>query len=144
MKIAVQLASRVHHLRSIGSEGTRPGKPGFMPALELPHVDGVEHHYATVNGIKLHYAEAGSGDPVVLEHGWPQHWWMWRDFIGPLAERFRVIVPDLRGHGWSDKPDDGYPKASLLANGPPRLDSPGTGGWAGAAPDGGPSTGCGG
>src|SRR4051794_3501057 len=114
MKIAVQLASRVHHLRSIGSEGTRPGKPGFMPALELPHVDGVEHHYATVNGIKLHYAAAGSGEPVVLEHGWPQHWWMWRDFIAPLAERFRVIVPDLRGHGWSDKPDDGYRKGELL------------------------------
>jgi pimeloyl-ACP methyl ester carboxylesterase len=80
----------------------------------LPQLDGVEHHYETVNGIKLHYAEAGAGEPLLLQHGWPQHWWMWRDFIAPLAERFRVIVPDLRGHGWSDKPPTGYRKGELL------------------------------
>jgi pimeloyl-ACP methyl ester carboxylesterase len=80
----------------------------------MPELTGVEHRYEAVNGIRLHYAEAGTGEPVLLQHGWPQHWWMWRDFIGPLAERFRVIVPDLRGHGWSDKPSDGYRKAELL------------------------------
>src|SRR5215212_8746827 len=80
----------------------------------LPELPGVEHRFETVDGIRMHYAEAGEGEPVVLLHGWPQHWWMWRDFIGPLAERFRVIVPDLRGHGWSDKPRSSYRKTEFL------------------------------
>jgi pimeloyl-ACP methyl ester carboxylesterase len=83
----------------------------------MPHVDGVEHHYATVRGVRLHYAEAGSGsgDPVVLQHGWPQHWWMWRDLIPVLAGAgYRVIVPDLRGHGWSAKPATDYRKDELM------------------------------
>jgi pimeloyl-ACP methyl ester carboxylesterase len=80
----------------------------------LPELPGVEHRFETVNGIRIHYAEAGAGDPLVLLHGWPQHWWMWRDWIGPLAERFRVIVPDLRGHGWSDKPPSTYRKTEFL------------------------------
>jgi pimeloyl-ACP methyl ester carboxylesterase len=84
-----------------------------MP-VEPPDLPGVEHRWETANGIRIHYAEAGEGEPVVLQHGWPQHWWMWRHLIGPLAERFRVIVPDLRGHGWTDKPRSGYLKTELL------------------------------
>ena len=42
--------------------------------------------------------------PVVLLHGWPQHWFMWRDVIPGLASDRRVIAPDLRGLGWSDAP----------------------------------------
>src|SRR4051794_32591410 len=80
----------------------------------LPQLDGVEHRFESANGIRMHYAEAGAGEPVVLLHGWPEHWWMWRDFIAPLAERFRVIAPDLRGHGWTDKPDGDYRKPVLL------------------------------
>src|SRR3954465_8123849 len=80
----------------------------------LPQLPGVEHRFESVNGVRLHYAEAGAGDPVVLLHGWPQHWWMWRDLIGPLAERFHVIAPDLRGHGWSDKPSSSYRKSEWL------------------------------
>ena len=83
-------------------------------ALPLPDLPGVEHHWIQANGLRIHFAEAGEGEPVVLQHGWPQHWWMWRDLIGPLAEHFRVIVPDLRGHGWSDKPRSSYLKTELL------------------------------
>ena len=71
-------------------------------ALAMPHVEGVEHRYADVDGLRVHYAEAGEGDPLILQHGWPQHWWVWRDLIGPLAERFRVICPDMAGRGDSD------------------------------------------
>src|SRR3954470_2710351 len=80
----------------------------------LPELPGVQHRYETANGVRLHYAEAGEGEPVVLLHGWPQHWWMWRHQIAPLAERFRVIVPDLRGLGWSDKPKSSYRKTLWL------------------------------
>ncbi|MGI8461000.1 MAG: alpha/beta fold hydrolase [Solirubrobacterales bacterium] len=89
-------------------------------AREMPHVEGVEHRFAEANGIRIHYAEAGppSGDaaqstPVVMLHGWPQHWYEWRDLIGPIAERRRVICPDLRGLGWSEAPRSGYEKETL-------------------------------
>ena len=39
-------------------------------------------------------------------HGWPQHWWSWRLVIEELAGEFRLLCPDLRGHGWSGRPDD--------------------------------------
>jgi pimeloyl-ACP methyl ester carboxylesterase len=74
----------------------------------IPHVDGVAHRWVEVDGLKMHYAEAGEGDPLVLVHGWPQHWWSWRHVIGPLADRYRVICPDLRGMGWSEGSEQGY------------------------------------
>jgi pimeloyl-ACP methyl ester carboxylesterase len=82
----------------------------------MPQVAGVEHRYELVDGLRLHYAEAGpaDGDVVLLQHGWPQHWWLWRDLIGPLSDRFRVIAPDLRGHGWSQKPAGDYRKDALM------------------------------
>ena len=82
----------------------------------MPQVAGVEHRYELVDGLRLHYAQAGpeSGDVVLLQHGWPQHWWLWRDLIGPLSATYRVIAPDLRGHGWSEKPAGDYRKDVLM------------------------------
>ncbi|WP_433658121.1 alpha/beta fold hydrolase [Nocardia sp. CA-128927] len=68
----------------------------------------VRHHFAEIDGLRIHYAEAGSGDPLILLHGWPQHWWEWRQLIGPLAQRYLVICPDIRGMGWSQGPTTGY------------------------------------
>jgi pimeloyl-ACP methyl ester carboxylesterase len=83
----------------------------------LPDLAGVEHRYVDVGGLRIHVAEAGSGDPVVLLHGWPQHWWMWRGLIPRLAEAgHRVLAPDLRGLGWTDVPDDDYAKATMAAD----------------------------
>lgn len=63
------------------------------------------HHYTTVNGVKLHYVRQGAGEPLMLIHGWPGFWFEWHKNIGPLAEHFDVIVPDMRGFAYSDKPD---------------------------------------
>jgi pimeloyl-ACP methyl ester carboxylesterase len=76
----------------------------------LPELSGVRHAYhALATGVTLHVAEAGDpAAPAILAvHGWPQHWWMWRDVIPGLAERHRVVCPDLRGFGWSGQPADG-------------------------------------
>ncbi len=80
----------------------------------LPHVDGVTHHQVRARGVELHYAEAGTGDDVVLcLHGWPQHWYEWRHLMPALADRHRVIALDQRGFGWSEAPADGYEKENL-------------------------------
>ncbi len=79
----------------------------------MPHVPGVTHRYVTVNGVRLHYAEAGSGEPLVLIHGFPQNWYMWRALIPELAKHYRVIALDMRGAGWSDAPPSGYEKTRL-------------------------------
>ena len=66
---------------------------------------GWTHREAEVNGLRLHWVEAGEGPLVVLLHGFPEHWRAWRRQIGPLADAgFRVAAPDLRGYGRSDKP----------------------------------------
>jgi pimeloyl-ACP methyl ester carboxylesterase len=81
---------------------------------EMPHVEGVTHHRVRVRGVEFHYAEAGSGKDVVLcLHGWPQHWYEWRNLMPALADRHRVIALDLRGFGWSEAPQDGYEKEEL-------------------------------
>ena len=70
--------------------------------LPLPEVDDVEHIFLELEGTRFHIATAGGGDPLVLLHGWPQHWWCWRHLIPELAQRYRLICPDIRGLGWSD------------------------------------------
>jgi pimeloyl-ACP methyl ester carboxylesterase len=78
----------------------------------FPAVEGVHHGFAQADGIRLHYAETGppQGEPVLLVHGWPQHWYCWRKVMPLLGDRFRVIALDLRGYGWSEAPDTSYSK----------------------------------
>jgi pimeloyl-ACP methyl ester carboxylesterase len=65
----------------------------------------VRHGYAQVGDVRLHYAEAGEGDRlVVLLHGFPECWYSWRHQLKALGERFRVVAPDMRGYNLSDKP----------------------------------------
>lgn len=83
---------------------------------DFPQVVGVRHRFVTAKGIKFHLAEAGRGEPLVLLHGWPQHWYMWRHQIPALADRYRVSCIDLPGFGWSGVKDDGYEKERLAAD----------------------------
>jgi pimeloyl-ACP methyl ester carboxylesterase len=71
---------------------------------DFPHVEGVTHRYVEAGGLRLHVAEAGEGAPLLLVHGWPQHWYEWRGLVAELAGERRLIMPDLRGFGWSDTP----------------------------------------
>ena len=76
----------------------------------------LQHHTAKANGIKQHWVEAGQGPPVVLLHGFPETWYAWRKQIPVLAERYRLIVPDLRGYGETEKPASGYDKRTMAAD----------------------------
>jgi pimeloyl-ACP methyl ester carboxylesterase len=81
-----------------------------------PSLPGVEHRWIATSRIEMHVAEAGSGEPLLLLHGWPQHWYAWRRVIPLLADSHRVICPDLRGLGWSEAPPSGYWKEDLASD----------------------------
>lgn len=77
---------------------------------------GFKHAYATVNGIKIHYVTGGSGEPLLLLHGFGQNWYMWNRLLPEFGQHFTVIAPDLPGLGESDKPATGYDKKTMAAN----------------------------
>ncbi len=85
---------------------------------DLPELAGVTHDYVDAGGLRTHVALAGPADApaVMLVHGWPQSWWSWREVIPSLSQRFRVIAPDLRGHGWTEAPAAGYEKEQLASD----------------------------
>jgi pimeloyl-ACP methyl ester carboxylesterase len=66
-------------------------------------------HYRTVNRVRLHFVDEGRGEPVVLLHGDPTWGYLYRNFIPPLARRYRCIVPDHMGMGKSETPRAPYP-----------------------------------
>jgi pimeloyl-ACP methyl ester carboxylesterase len=78
-------------------------------------VSSFEHHTADVGGTRLHYVTTGSGPAVLLLHGWPQTWYEWRHVAAAL-DGFTVVMPDLRGFGYSAKPASGYDAATMAAD----------------------------
>jgi len=86
-----------------------------VAAHAQPHAAAVQSHTADVNGVELHYLEAGQGSetPVVLLHGYAETSHMWLPLIPKLDDRRVVVAPDLRGSGGSSKPADGYDKKTL-------------------------------
>jgi haloacetate dehalogenase len=73
----------------------------------------LKSYSVNANGIRQHIVEAGEGPPVILLHGFPETGYAWRFQIPVLAERYRVIVPDLRGYGETEKPSTGYDKRNM-------------------------------
>jgi pimeloyl-ACP methyl ester carboxylesterase len=67
------------------------------------------HRSVSANGTRFHVAESGDGPLVLLLHGFPEFWWTWRQQLETLSQAgYRVVAPDLRGYGGSDKPPRGY------------------------------------
>lgn len=73
----------------------------------------IQSDVVEVNGVKLHYLAAGTGDPVILLHGYAQNSHMWRPAMMLLGKTHRVIAPDLRGFGGSSRPESGYDKKTM-------------------------------
>jgi len=85
-----------------------------VPQLTTSRVPlGFDEATAPANGITMNYVRGGTGPTLVLLHGYPQTWYMWRKVLPAMAEHFTVIAPDLRGAGGSDAPARGYTKSGL-------------------------------
>jgi pimeloyl-ACP methyl ester carboxylesterase len=97
------------------SPATAVKQPDSFIAAATPTA-GFKHAFATVNGVKIHYVIGGSGDPLILLHGFGQNWYMWNRLMPELSKHFTIVAPDLRGMGESDKPDTGYDKKNMAVD----------------------------
>ncbi len=79
-----------------------------MPAVS-PAADWTSH-FVSANGIRHHYLEWGdpSNPPLLMLHATGLCAWPWKPIARPLAERYRVLAFDQRGHGDTDRSDKGY------------------------------------
>ncbi|MFI2200422.1 alpha/beta fold hydrolase [Streptomyces sp. NPDC020192] len=69
-----------------------------------------------VNGVELNVALDGAGPPVLLLHGFPHTWELWREIMAGLRDRHTVIAPDLRGFGASSRAESGYDAGTLAGD----------------------------
>jgi pimeloyl-ACP methyl ester carboxylesterase len=88
----------------------------FSDEALIKDFPGFTNQYETVNGVKLHYVEGGSGTPLICLPGWPQTWYSYHPIAKQLAEKFRVIIVDIRGMGSSEKPTSGYDKKTMATD----------------------------
>lgn len=65
----------------------------------------MEHHYADVNGIRMHYVTAGTGPLILFAHGFPEFWYEWRRQIDEFGRDHCAVAPDLRGYNLTSKPE---------------------------------------
>jgi pimeloyl-ACP methyl ester carboxylesterase len=66
----------------------------------------MEHHYADLDGIRLHYVDAGEGPLMLFVHGFPEFWYAWNNQIEEFSRDHHAVAPDMRGYNLSDKPAD--------------------------------------
>ena len=84
-------------------------------APPLPDAPGFDHLVVETSCLRSHVATIVTGEPVVMLHGFPQHWWQWHRVAPRIAERgYRVICPDLRGAGWTEADDPGIERETRL------------------------------
>jgi pimeloyl-ACP methyl ester carboxylesterase len=77
---------------------------------------GFTEQRTRVGAININYVRGGHGPTLVLLHGFPETWYMWRKVLPALAEHYTVIAPDSRGSGLSDAPATGYDKHTLATD----------------------------
>lgn len=64
----------------------------------------IKHQYAEVNGVRLHYATAGSGKLILFAHGFPEFWYAWKDQLAEFGKDYKAVALDMRGCNLSSKP----------------------------------------
>ena len=76
----------------------------------------MQHRSVRANGASFHTVQVGQGAPLLLLHGWPEFWLTWEPVMARLADRYRLIAPDLRGFGDSEKPSGPFGAADHAAD----------------------------
>jgi epoxide hydrolase 4 len=66
----------------------------------------LQHNYADVNGIRLHYVTAGNGKLILFAHGFPEFWYAWKDQLAEFGRDHQAVALDMRGYNLSSKPPD--------------------------------------
>jgi len=100
---------RLPHPQSVSTLATSTLVP------PMPAEPGFEHLLVHTPGLRTHVAILGDGKPILLLHGFPQHWWQWHQVAPRLAEHgYRVICPDLRGAGWTEADEPGIERETRL------------------------------
>jgi pimeloyl-ACP methyl ester carboxylesterase len=64
----------------------------------------LEHDYAEVNGVRLHYVRSGSGPLILFLHGFPEFWYAWKNQLAKFGKDHLAVAPDMRGYNLSSKP----------------------------------------
>jgi pimeloyl-ACP methyl ester carboxylesterase len=77
---------------------------GPLPTSGAAH--GLADGWAELEGARIHYVERGSGPTVLMLHGFPQFWWLWRAQIEDLGRDHHVVAADMRGYNLSSAPQD--------------------------------------
>jgi hypothetical protein len=90
-----------------------PGSVSGAPNLPAGFSGTFSSQFIHGGDVRLHTVMGGDGPPLLLIHGWPQTWYQYRLLMPALARDFTVVVPDQRGIGLSDKPEDGYDSTRL-------------------------------
>jgi epoxide hydrolase 4 len=86
-----------------------------MPSME----NSLEHAFVDAAGVRLHVATCGTGQPVLLLHGFPEFWYSWRRQLPVLADAgLQAVAPDMRGYNLSDRPKGrrAYTISALVAD----------------------------
>lgn len=102
-------------LAAVGAAAAAKVSAQRVRATEDPDVDPlraapgdvVHHSIDTTDGASLHVVERGSGRPLLLLHGVTLQWWVWGAQFNTLADRYRVLAWDMRGHGRSTVGSEG-------------------------------------
>lgn len=72
--------------------------------VEPDLAEHLEHNFAQVNGVRLHYVSAGKGDLLLFAHGFPSFWYTWRNQLAEFGRDHLAVAPDMRGYNLSSKP----------------------------------------
>ena len=66
----------------------------------------IQHEFAEVNGVKLHYAFNGQGKLIMFLHGFPEYWDMWKAQLNEFGKDHLAVAPDMRGYNLSSAPSE--------------------------------------
>lgn len=78
----------------------------FAGRVNASEPNGFQDKFADVNGVRLHYVEAGSGPVMIFLHGFPEFWYQWKPQMEALRGDYHVVALDMRGYNLSSKPKD--------------------------------------